>query len=97
MLLSLNNNRVTPYTVPVVFMGTLMILLNQRLMAPGRFIRSQRIQMMSIMELAMLVMFTASAGWIIGLDAVLALTTASVLWVVTFNQIEWGRWVAPDV
>lgn len=97
MFLSFRDNEITPYTVPVAFIGSLLALLNQRLLAPGRFIREQRVQIMSIIELTMLALFAISAGWIIGPNAVIVLTTGSVLWVLAFNQIEWGNWVAPDV
>lgn len=97
MLLSFRDRNVTVYTIPVAFVGSLLISLNQRMLLPGEYDREQRLTIMAVMELLMLATFVISAGWIIGLDAVLTLIIASVLWVVTFNQIQWGTYIAPDV
>lgn len=67
------------------------------LLDDGLYKRTMRINMMARVELLTMFIFIAALYPVIGLEAVVTLIAGSVLWVLEFNRIEWGTWLAPDV
>lgn len=83
----------------VVFgmMAVPIMVFTVLLVRSGRYYRSWRINMMARIELLTLTLFVAALYPAIGMGAVVTLMVGSVVWVLMLNQIEWGRWLAPDV
>lgn len=79
--------------VLIVIAGVYTLLLIKN----GEYNRDKRIRKMAMVELLTLFVFVSSLYGVIGLDAAIMLMVGSSLWVLVFNQIEWGRWIAPDV
>lgn len=77
--------------------GLAVLVLSEQVIVAGDYVRDKRVRMMSLKEMATLFCFTLSFYPIIGWSGAITLITLSVVWVLAFNRIEWGTWLAPEV
>jgi len=85
--------------IPLVY-GVITLLSFQRqndLLKPGQYNRHSRIRDMATVEMFSLIAFVLVFSPILGLRATYLLVFISGLWVLLFNRIEWGTWLAPEV
>lgn len=80
----------------IIFFGMIAQLLSFELVLTGAYNRHQRLKTMSSIELINIFLLVTALYPIIGLYSSI-LAFGSLLWVVVFNYIEWGTFVAPDV
>jgi len=81
------------YTIPMAF-SMLMIL---PLTKEGAYNRKGRLQDMANIEMLSLISFVAIHLPVYGFVAGSLFVLGSAAWVLTFNQLEWGTWLAPEV
>lgn len=77
--------------------GAFSMVLTWSMLQSGPFDRSERIDLMSKIELLSVLKMLVAVFPIIGIPNVAFLFVASGAWVMVFNKIEWGTLITPDV
>ena len=67
------------------------------LLTSGNYERQTRIRNMAFVELFTMSVFIVAFWGLIGTVAVVTLMVGSLIWVLTFNRLEWGTWLSPEV
>jgi len=63
----------------------------------GSYTRSNRVAIMSYVELWTLVMFASAFMPVVGVAGVILIVAASVVWLVAMNKLEWDTSIKPEV
>jgi len=81
------------YSFPMALSMVLILPLTKQ----GPYNRNKRIKNMANIEMLTLISFVAMYLPIYGFIPGSLFVTGSAAWVLTFNQLEWGTWLAPEV
>jgi 4-hydroxybenzoate polyprenyltransferase len=81
----------------LVFLLSLRMKNENEVLKSTNFMRSKRLLGISIIEMTSLFMFIVMLNGIAGLLTTATMATLSVVWLVTFNKIEWGTAISPEV
>lgn len=73
------------------------IIFGSLLLADGTYDRTERIKDMARIELMMILALLIAVTPVIGPFWAIGLFAASLVWVITFNKIQWNTFLGPDV
>lgn len=81
----------------MMLLSVLAILFTENMLTGSFYIREEKLRDMALIEMVMVFGLITATIPVISVLGGLALITTSVLWVMSFNYIEWGTYVSPKV
>jgi len=83
--------------IPGAIFGAVMLYETDKMLTPGKFLRSKRLQHISRREFAGYSMIHVASIPIIGWKNFGLLIACMVLYLITVSKFIWGTWITPDV